>query len=227
MHFSDRDPMDVPPPQTVDEVARVFPTPVMSFVPQASLQEMGVGTVGSSTGGGPMVLDAVSISFTLWRNPLDHDDPINLAELEDAVRDALDAPPVRPLPEWMMTHRELLRYPSLWEAVMTTRHDDERQTLPWQSLESTLVQHVNHILMNTFRDQRVTGGFPGELDDPVTERHIQGAVVRIDGTDVPGVRIDTDPNVFAVGAALEGRFLTAVVARDDLPFVTLEFESRS
>jgi hypothetical protein len=222
VHFSDLDPMDVPPPQTVDEVVRVFPVPVMSFVPQASLEEMGVGTVGYSSDGGPMILEAVTISYTLWRNPLDHDDPDNLAELDDTLRETLDAPPVRPLPDWMMTQRQLFRYPSLWEAVTTTRRSPGSE-----SLESTLVMHVNHILMNTFRDQRVTGGFPGELDDPVTKRHIQPAVVRIDGTDVPGVRIDTDPNVFAVGAALEGRFLTAVVARDHLPFVTVEFATRS
>jgi hypothetical protein len=222
VHFSDLDPMDVPPPQTVDEVVRVFPVPVMSFVPQASLEEMGVGTVGYSSDGGPMILDAVSVSFTLWRNPLDHDHPDNLAELDDTLRETLDAPPVRPLPDWMMTQRELFRYPSLWEAVTATRRSPGSE-----SLESTLVMHVNHILMNTFRDQRVTGGFPGELDDPVTKRHIQPAVVRIDGTDVPGVRIDTDPNVYAVGAALGDRLLTAVVARDHLPFVTVEFATRS
>jgi hypothetical protein len=222
VHFSDLDPMDVPPPQTVDEVVRVFPVPVMSFVPQASLEEMGVGTVGYSSDGGPMILDAVSISYTLWRNPLDHDDPDNLAELDDTLRETLDAPPVRPLPDWMMVQRELFRYPSLWEAVTTTRRSPGSE-----SVESTLVMHVNHILVNTFRDQRVTGGFPGELDDPVTKRHIQPAVVRIDGTDVPGVRIDTDPNVYAVGASLGDRLLTAVVARDHLPFVTLEFATRS
>jgi hypothetical protein len=222
VHFSDLDPMDVPPPQTLDEVVRVFPVPVMSFVAQPSLQVLGVGTVGMSADGGPTVLEAVSISFTLWRNPLDHDDPDNLAELDDTLRESLDAPPVRPLPDWMMAQRELLRYPALWEAVTTTRLDDVSR-----SLESTLVMHVNHILINTFRDQRVTGGFPGELDDPVAERHIQPAPVRIDGIDVPGMRIDTDPHVYAVGAAVGDRLLTAVVARDHLPFVTVEFATLS
>ncbi|WP_166878807.1 hypothetical protein [Salinibacterium sp. ZJ450] len=48
--------------------------------------------------------------------------------------------------------------------------------------ESTLVGHVNYILMNIFREQRVGGGFPGELDSPVTERHIEPATFPIDGS---------------------------------------------
>ncbi|TXN28137.1 hypothetical protein [Lacisediminihabitans profunda] len=106
---------------------------------------------------------------------------------------------------------------------MTTRV----QNLPWQTPQSTLVDHANHVLTNTFREERVRGGFPGELDSPVTERHIDYVAVSVDGIDVPGMRIDTDPHVFAVGAALGDRILTAVVARDHLQFVTLAFVTRS
>src|ERR1700710_411374 len=105
MYVSDRDPMDIPQPQTLNEVAEAFTVPVMSFIPQPSLEESGVGTVGSSSNGGPVVLDTVSISYTLWRNPDDYQDPINLAMLGDSEREALDAAPVRPLPDWIMEAR--------------------------------------------------------------------------------------------------------------------------
>lgn len=45
---------------------------------------------------------------------------------------------------------------------------------------------------------------------------------------MPGVRIDTDPNVLAVGADLgPSGVLTAVIEHAYLPFVTLAFAQRS
>lgn len=49
MYLSDRGPGDVPPPPTADEVASSFTVPVMSFIPQPSLEELGVGTTESSS----------------------------------------------------------------------------------------------------------------------------------------------------------------------------------
>lgn len=60
---------------------------------------------------------------------------------------------------------------------MATRVLDDE----WQTPEFTLVSHINHTLMNTFREQRVVGGFPGELDSPVTENHIEHVTVPVDG----------------------------------------------
>ena len=222
MHFADIDPKDIPPPPTVDEVARLFSVPMMSFVAQPSLQELAVGTTGSSSIGGETILDSVSLTYTLWRNPRDRNDPANLGDLSESDRQALDAPPVRPLPDWMMERRDLMRYPMLWEAVLTTRKSDAE----WQTPESTLVGHVNHVLMNVFREQRVVGGIPGELDSPVTERHVQPVTVSADGVDVLGMQIDSDPNVYAVGADLGDRILTAVVSRDHLSRVTMAFVTR-
>jgi hypothetical protein len=51
MHFADHEPMDIPPPPTVDTAAEMFGAPVIGFVAQPSLSELGVGTVGSSTNG--------------------------------------------------------------------------------------------------------------------------------------------------------------------------------
>ncbi|MCP2030784.1 hypothetical protein L1277_000848 [Okibacterium sp. HSC-33S16] len=223
MYISDRDPDDFLPPQTIDDVAKLFSLPVMSLIPQLSVEEQPIpSTTGSSSNGGAMTLDSVALSYTLWRNPSDRKDPANLADLADSVRDAIDADPVRPLPEWMLKQREVMRYPMLWEAVMTTRASEEG----WQTPESTLVGHVNHILTNSFRELRVVGGFPGELRSPAAERHIEAVTVPIDGADVAGMRIDTDPHVYAVGAALNDRILTAVVAREYLPYVSLAFTTR-
>lgn len=117
MYFSHLNADDFPPPPTVDEVTSRFPVPVMSFIPQPSLDQRGVGTTGSSSNGGPTTLDTVSISYTLWRNPEDHDDLVNLAVLSELEREALDSIPVRPLPDWLMMQREMMHYPALWEAA--------------------------------------------------------------------------------------------------------------
>jgi hypothetical protein len=222
MYVSDREPEDSPPPPSVDDATRAFTVPLMSFVPQPSLDECGVATSGSSRNGGEVTLDTVAISYTLWRNPRDHKDPVNLADLSDSEREALDIVPVRPLPDWIVQRRDLMRYPMLWEAVMTTRVIGA----DWQTPESTLVGHANHILMNNFREERVVGGFPGELDSLVAERHINPATIPIDGVDIAAMRIDTDPHVYAVGADLGDRILTAVVARHHLPYLTLAFARR-
>ena len=223
MHFVDVDPMDVPPPPSVGAAAATFGSPVVGFLRQPSLSELGVATVSSSANGGPVIPESLAISYTLWRNPEDRDDPANLADLTMQEREALEQEPVRPLPDWMLDTRRLLRYPSLWEAAMTTRVLNPE----WQTAESVLVLHTNHILTNTFRDQRVLGDFPGQLDSPVTEHHIERVSISIDSVEVPGLRIDTDPHVYAVGADLGDRILTAVVARDHLPYVVVAFETRA
>jgi hypothetical protein len=222
MHFADVDPMDIPAPPTVDSAAAVFGVPVIGFIQQPALSELSVGTVSSSRNGGPATPESLSISYTLWRNPKDRGDPANLAELTDRERDVLEQEPLRPLPEWMLHARRLLRYPSLWEAVMTTR-----VLTPEPTPEPILVAHTNYVLMNTFREQRVVGNVPGNLDSPVTERHVRRVAVSIDGTDVPGFCIDTDPHVYSVGADLGDRILTAVVARDHLPYIVVAFETRA
>lgn len=214
----------MPVPQTIDEMVGLLAFPLMTLIPQSSLEEIPFpSTTGSSSNGGAMTLESVAISYTFWRNPGEREDPANLADPGDPMREALDASPVRPLPDWMMEQRERMRYPMLWEAVMTTRVSGDNQQTP----EPTLIDHVNHILMNSFRDLRMVGGIPGDLDAPVAERHIETATVLVDGTNLPGMRIDTDPHVYAVGVALTDRILTAVVARDYLPHVSLAFTTRA
>lgn len=223
MHFSDRRPEDVPPPPTADELARAFTVAVMTFASQDTLEELGSGMTGSSSNGGPTTMETVALSYTLWRNPGDHEDPENLASLTPELQASLDEEPLHPLPDWMLFRRDRLRYPSLWEAVMTTLVRPDRA---WQTPEATLVAHTNHILHNTFIDERVVGDFPGELDSPVTERHLQRVSVTVDGLDVDGMLIDTDPHVYAVGADLGDRILTSVIPRENLPYIDVAFVTR-
>lgn len=54
-----------------------------------------------------------------------------------------------------------------------------------------------------------------------------GVDVVIDGVTLQGAEIDTDPFVYAVGAKLtSGGTLTAIVPREYLPYLTLEFVQR-
>ncbi|RFA07142.1 hypothetical protein B7R21_16615 [Subtercola boreus] len=222
MFLSDRDPIDFPAPETISSAAERFQSPIIEMLQQAALTELGVGTVSSSANGGPTTVESVAISYTLWRNPANRDDPANLADLTEKMRASLEVTPVKPLPEWMIERVKLMRYPTLWEAVLTTRPNDGA----WQTPESVLVDHVNHVLGNTFRDERVVGGFPGELDAPVTKRHIEHAPVVLDSTVVSGMRIDTDTHVYAVGADLGDRIFTAVIAREHLPHLDIAFQTR-
>jgi len=219
-------PEDFPAPPTPDEVARDFAGPLYTLEPQATLEEVGI-SVGSQTSNGVTVLDEATCNYVLWRNPADRSDPANLADISDELRAQLDAPPLFPLPEWMTRTAERMHYPWLWDSVRTTRIVEGFED-PWRTPEFILVEHVNYILMNTFRDERVVGSAPGELLGGVTERAVEhGVPVRIDGVDVAGIRIDTDAHVLGVGAALGDRVLTAVFAREHLPHFELAFAART
>jgi len=218
-----RRPGDVPAPPTPDEVAAGFPVPLLTLVGQDTVEEASAGTE-SQTSNGRVVMEAVTLSYTLWRNPEDHEDPTNLAELPEDIRASLDITPPWPLPPWIVQWRARMRYPLLWDAVRTTwvSEPSDRQTPA-----ATLLQHANYILMNTFREERMRGGFPGELAAPLTEEHIEhGIPIMVDGVEVAGMRVDGDPHVFGVAADLGGRILTAVFAREHLPFLTVAFKDR-
>jgi hypothetical protein len=214
---------DMPDPATPDEVASWFAVPLMTLAPQPTIEETSVA-LSSETGNGRPVLEAAALSYTLWRNPADRDDPLNLLELSPQMRASLDVEPVAPLPQWMIDAVGRIRYPSLWEAVRTT-HLSDRST--FHTAESTLVEHVNYILMNNFREERMRGDFPGELDGRVTEKSIEhGVPISVDGTELPGMRIDTDPHVLGLALDLGHSILTVAIAREHLPLLTLAFVTR-
>jgi hypothetical protein len=209
------------------EESRAVPV-LVGLVPQPHVEESGGLNVGRSiSGDGTVDAAAVSINYRYWRNPSDRDDPANLAHLDPATLRQLDEEPPWPLPPWLLEAREAMRYPTLWECVRTSYRRDPAcaETTP----ASQLVAHVNHILMNRFRDTRVVGEFPGTLDSPVDERHVERDVaVRADGRTIDGVRLDTDPDVTGLAARLGPDLVfSAVVERDVAHTLTIDFATRA
>jgi hypothetical protein len=226
MHFRGRREADAPDPALENiEQARRMPVPVLGLVPQRHLEDWDAFGVASSSHDGELDSCEVSISYTLWRNPHNIDDPRNLAELDDEQRAALSVDLPSDRPPWLIERVRRMRYPLLWEAVTTHWHPEPTA---YDSVEARLAAHVNHILMNGFRATRVHGEVAGELDSPVDERHVEhGVRLLVNGYERSGIRIDTDPDVYGVGVALDdASCVTAVVPRDELRFIDLAFATR-
>lgn len=225
MQFAGVLPEDAPDPRLQREAQlKNMPIPIIELVDQPSV---GVTDIGVSTGGGGqgMNIMTASISATLWRNPSDKSDPVNLAELDEVTRRSIEEVPPWPRPAWLIEYVERMRYPILWEAVQTTWNRDDSE---YTTLAYLLVHHANHILMNHFREQLGLGLHDWDSPALITERAVRhGVDVTIDGLTVTGAEIDTDPFVYAVGANLpSGGTLTTVISREHLPYVNLEFAQR-
>lgn len=221
-------PEDAPDPslQLIDQL-RTMPVPILGLVPQPHIEDWGSFALTSGTSNGVTYHMAAGITYTFWRNPDDHDDPVNLAELDEMTRRAVDMQTAWPRPKWLLDRVARMRYPLLHEAVRTTwrGHDTDR---PSAAVE--LVVHVNHILMNHYRARMGDGSATRRhLEPTVNERHVQHDVpVLVNGDTVDGIRIDTDPFVFGIGADLDASgVLTAVVDREALPFLSLKFATRT
>ena len=221
-------PEDAPDPRAewVENLKRM-PIPVLGLMPQPSLEDTDSVSVMS-------VLDyrgysemTASISYTLWRNPDDRSDPVNLADLDEETRRAIEEVPPWPRPQWLIEEVERMRYPQLWEAVRTTWHRERSER---SSVQSLLADHVNYILMNQYREELWPGGDPLEQHAPVvTGRMVNGrASTVINGVEVPGAEVDTDPFVYGVGARLAGGgVVTAVLPRAELQRIQVRFTTRS
>lgn len=226
MYFDEsRRPIDTPAPPTPDEAAAAFGMPLIGLAPQPALDEASIGS-GSQTHNDRVVMRVATVTYTVWRNPDDRDDPANLLDLPEPLRSELDTLPPWPLPEWMLASRERMRYPWLWDAVRTTRVIDD-SVVTWVSAETELVDHVNYVLMNVFREERTRGDAPPEVLGAATVRAIEhGIPISLDGVEVSGMRIDTDAHVYGVAIDLGDRIVTAVVPRDMMPYFTMTFASR-
>jgi len=122
---------------------------------------------------------------------------------------------------------ERMRYPSLNEVVRTTWLRERGQE---RTLDDLLLEHVNHVLNDDFREQRGWVGMPWDRPAPeVTARAVQrGIPLLVDGVPVEGIQVDTDPFVYGVAADLDGRGLfSAVLPRDELGFIEVGFASAS
>ncbi|WP_234058073.1 MULTISPECIES: hypothetical protein [Microbacterium] len=225
MQFAGVLPEDAPDPRFEREQhLKAMPIPIYEFAAQRAVGDTDIG-VSSGTDGRGMNMMTASVSATLWRNPDDKSDPINLADLDEQTRRSIEQVPPWPRPAWLIESVERMRYPSLWEAVQTTWHRDasERTTLAY-----LLVHHANHILMNHFREQLGLSLHDWESPALTTERAVRhGAGVVVDGTTVTGAEIDTDPFVYAIGAELPGGgTLTVVISREHLQYLDLRFAQR-
>lgn len=221
MQFTGFLPEDAPDPlRGLRERVRALSLPLWGFTPQPSLD----GHVDLGLEGGASNV-AVTLSYPLWRNPADHDDPVNLAALDERTRAALDEPPPHPRPDWLVTRVERMRYARLPDAVRTSRH---REPNEHTALPQVLIRHVQYILVNYFREPLGIEPGPGAFDNPgvrIAPAAVDtSASVLVDGVPTPAVQIDTDPFVLAVGfAASPDVVVTAVVPRDELPHVTIAF----
>ncbi|HUG49514.1 MAG TPA: hypothetical protein VLZ78_00810 [Terrimesophilobacter sp.] len=230
MQFAGIVPEDAPDPRQ-ETIARLrqMPVPILGLAPQPHVEDWSAFGVQASERDGAAERISALLSYTLWRNPDDPTDPINLVDMDDATRTALDATTPWPRPQWLLDAVGRMRYPMMWEAVRTTWNSPDGAKHR-DGVEAELVWHANYVLMNRFPQPGRPGVPPWERRGGlVDERHVEhGIPVTIDGEPVSGVRIDTDPHVLAVGADLgpNGVF-TAVIERDHLPFVTLAFAQRS
>ncbi|GAA1800466.1 hypothetical protein GCM10009749_05410 [Agromyces neolithicus] len=228
MQFAGVLPPDAPDP--MDEIrarVRTMAFPVMGLTPQRTVEDHGSFGVSDGHDSDGLSNQSVSISYTLWRNPDDRDDPANLAELDERTRAALDEEPPWPRPGWLVQGVQRMRYPQLWEVVRTTWNRDRSE---YTSLSRQLVDHANYILMNRFGEELRLP--PGPLTDrawEVTESAVDPtAELEIDGRSVSASEIDTDPLVYAIGAHLSPDVVvTVVVSREDLPYLRIALTTRA
>lgn len=150
MQFTGILPEDAPDPRSEREkLLKSMPIPIYGFAAQHAVGVTDIG-VSSSTDGRVMSVMTASVSATLWRNPSDKSDPVNLADLDERTRRSIEEVPPWPRPAWLIESVERMRYPMLWEAVQTAWHRTESE---YTTLAYLLVHHANHILMNHFREQ--------------------------------------------------------------------------
>jgi len=220
-------PEDAPDPRiAMRERLRDMPSPVMGLVPQPSLEDTGMIGGGFGRDAAGYRDFHVTVGYTLWRNPADRSDPVNLAALDEATRASLDEVPPWPRPAWLIEQVERMRYPQLWDAVWTTWNRDATEC---STLTHLLLHHANHVLRNQFREERGWVGLPGDHPAPdVTEVAVNRAVsVVVDGVETPAEEIDTDPFVYAIGVrTAPDTVATAVLPRDELPHLRIAFATR-
>ncbi|MCC9146829.1 MULTISPECIES: hypothetical protein [unclassified Arthrobacter] len=220
-------PEDAPDPRAEwAENLKRMPIPVLGLIPQPALEDTDLVSLNSVMDERGYSEMTASITYTLWRNPDDRSDPVNLADLDEETRRAIEEVPPWPRPPWLIEQVERMQYPQLWEAVRTTWHREPSE----HSLQSLLADHVNHILMNQYRQELWPGGKPWDQHAPaVTGRMVNGqARTVVNGVDVPGAEVDTDPFVYGIGTRLAGGgVVTAVLPRAELKRIQVRFATRS
>jgi hypothetical protein len=230
MRFAGTMPVDAPDPsEKLREKVAGLGFGVAGLSQQPHLEDWGaLGLVEQWQGAGENAQiqhASVSRSYTLWRNPRDRDDPVNLLELDEMTRQSLDDIPPWPRPEWLLRQVERMRYPMLWEAVQTHWSAPVVTALP---TSDQLVDHVQHVLNNHFRSEHALPPMTGQTwAQLVTIRGVQhDHPVVVDSVERSGVLLDMDPYVVGIGVGLDdGRVLTAAIPRVALPLLQIAFLS--
>lgn len=216
-------PEDAPDPSVASEARlHAIPFPVFQLRPQPAITRMpNTGFTEGSGWAGHEEL-AVDFSYTLWRYPEDHSDPRNEIDLDEQTRRSIEDEPPWGRPAWLAEQAQLFRYPMLWSAVRTAWQaspDPERHSLAQQ-----LVDHTNYVLQNSFREELGLPATPAWPSDDsgwrATPTVVAEASISVDGRDLPGLHIDTDPFVYAIGFRVDDHVVcTTVLPRDSLPFL--------
>ncbi|WP_326962244.1 hypothetical protein [Arthrobacter sp. MP_M7] len=98
------------------------------------------------------------------------------------------------------------------------------------SVRSVLVDHVNCVLTNQYRQELGLSDNPSDQAAPaVTGRMTNDQVsVLVNGVDVPGAEVDTDPFLYGIGAEpAGGGVVTAVLPRNEPKLIRVQFTPRS
>lgn len=217
-------PEDAPDPRLEQATKlKTFPVPLMGLISQPALEEISQMSLNDAYDDRGYSEICATLSYTLWRNPNDRADPINLAQLPEETRAMIDDVPPWPRPAWLVEQAEMYRYPMLWEAVRTTwQRDPARES----TLSTLLVEHANYVLMNQYNQD--SSSLSWDRSAPthlVSERAINtNARVQINGVETLAAELDTDIYVYGIGAQLEsGGFLTAVIPRSELKYINVSF----
>ncbi|BAS12098.1 hypothetical protein AHiyo8_04010 [Arthrobacter sp. Hiyo8] len=119
-----------------------------------------------------------------------------------------------------------MRYPKLWEAVRTTWH---REASERSSPARVLAEHMNYILMNRYRRERQLGGNVWDGLAPTSE--VDRPTVRWQcGLTASKCRVWRWTRTVRVrGGCIPrtGGVVTAVLPRDELKYIRIEFAKRT
>lgn len=203
-----------------------MPAPVVGLIAQSALEDNEDLSISDGRDSAGLVDFTVGITYTLWRNPADRSDPVNLAMLDDHTRALIERGTAWPRPSWLIERMERMRYPQVWEAVRTTW---SREVSEHTKLSHQLAAHVDYIVANRYRDETDRAHL---ADRPRAARDLAESLntdvsVLVDGVPTPAAEIDADPRVYAIGVQLKPAIVvTAVLPRDELRYIEIAFATR-
>ena len=207
---------DAENPARIEATLATLGCPVFGFAPQPHLAEL---TATTMTAGARVV--GASLSYSYFRNPLNRNHPSNFVPLTPEQTRAIERAESSALPQWMIEQVVRIRYPTLWDAVRTAKVGPAE---PKNSLELRLAAHANDVL----RAQD-----PHHVPVKVPTATTTGRLSRGDLLESTCVIVDREPqrarllqagpHLTAIGARIDGRYLTVVYDRRTAPALKVEF----